>query len=89
MELKAQSKHRSIGVIVWLILVIVPALAFVAATLITENVAGCRCDTGAGCHGCGWDSAIEMGLFGGFVGSLIMFMFGWPIIFIVNYILRE
>lgn len=89
MESTTKSKGRSIGVIVWSILAVAPAIAFLAATLITENVSGCRCDSGAGCHGCGWDSAVEMGLFGGFVGSLIMFMFGWPIIFIVNYIARE
>lgn len=84
MGLTAQSRRRSIGVILWLILVIAPAVAFMAATLLTENVAGCICDTGAGCHGCGLDSIVELCLFGGFIGSLLMFLFGWPIIFIVN-----
>lgn len=89
MELTSQAKGRSIGIIVWLFLVIMPALAFLVATYITANVPGCRCDTGAGCHGCGLDSFVELCLFGGFIGSLLIFMFGWPIIFIVNLFARR
>lgn len=88
-EVKEGEKYtgkRSIGVKVYMVLLAVPTAAFLLAALLTELIPGCKCDEGAGCHGCGMDGLVGFCLLGGFVTALGMFVFGWPIIFIVNYL---
>lgn len=50
--------------------VVLPAAAFVLGALLWQLIPGCRCDSGAGCHGCGIDGLVAFLLYGGFTGAL-------------------
>jgi hypothetical protein len=51
--------------------VVVPALAAALGFLLAAVIPGCRCDEGAGCHGCGaLNGAIAFLKLGGFVGAI-------------------
>jgi hypothetical protein len=76
----APKKRSAAGIIAVLGVasVVLPALAFLVGLAISNLVPGCRCDEGAGCHGCGANGLVEFMLFGGFVGALGAFLIVLP-----------
>jgi hypothetical protein len=62
----------SVAVKIGLLSVAVPAAGFALGWLLQATIPGCKCDTGAGCHGCAeLNELIAFLLFGGFAGTLL------------------
>jgi len=68
--------------------VVIPAIAFAIGLALTNVIPGCRCDEGAGCHGCGANGLVELLLFGGFVGALGALMMVLPASLLLAAIVR-
>ncbi len=58
--------------------VLVPFAAVALGLLVSYCLPGCRCDEGAGCHGCGADYLLSMLLFDGFPAGMFGLMFVLP-----------
>ena len=67
---------------------VLPALAFLIGLAVSNLVPGCRCDEGAGCHGCGANGLVEIMLFGGFVAALGSFLTVLPAALIIAAVVR-
>jgi hypothetical protein len=67
----------------------VPAVGFVVGFLLQTVIPGCRCDSGAGCHGCGpFGGLIAFLVFGGFVGALFSLIFVLPVAVLLSIALK-
>jgi hypothetical protein len=67
--------------------IVVPAAAFVVGLLLQAAIPGCKCDEGAGCHGCGpADAFLGLMIFGGFVFALLSVMFVLPLTLFMSWI---
>ena len=70
--------------------VLLPATAFIAGLLLQFLIPGCKCDEGAGCHGCGpLGELLGFLIFGGFVGALAALIFVLPVSLVLAAIFRR